>query len=176
MTTLTILRYPDPRLHKVAARVAHVDDKIRKLIKDMAATMYAAPGVGLAATQVDVHLRVIVIDVSETHDQLRVFVNPEIIAASGQSDCEEGCLSVPGVYEKVARAERVTVRALDGEGREFDLDASGLLAVCIQHEMDHLEGKVFVEKLSRLKQNRILARLKKHGRRATEPAGGRLAL
>ena len=176
MTTLTILRYPDPRLHKVAAKVAHVDDKIHKLIKDMAATMYAAPGVGLAATQVDVHLRVIVIDVSETHDQLRVFVNPEIIAASGQSDCEEGCLSVPGVYEKVARAERVTVRALDAGGREFDLDADGLLAVCIQHEMDHLEGKVFVEKLSRLKQGRILARLKKQGRRAVEPDARRLAL
>jgi peptide deformylase len=176
MASLGILRYPDPRLHKVAARVTRVDDKIRKLIKDMADTMYAAPGVGLAATQVDVHLRVIVIDVSETHDQLRVFVNPEIVAASGQSDCEEGCLSVPGVYEKVTRAGRVTVRALDAEGREFDLDADGLLAVCIQHEMDHLEGKVFVEKLSRLKQRRILARLKKQGRRAAEPDARRLAL
>jgi len=176
MATLAILRYPDARLHQVAAKVQRVDDKMRKLIKDMAATMYAAPGVGLAATQVDVHLRVIVIDVSETHDQLRVFVNPEIVAASGQSDCEEGCLSVPGVYEKVARAERVTVRALDADGREFTLDADGLLAVCIQHEMDHLEGKVFVEKLSQLKKNRILARLKKQGRRATEPAAGRLAL
>jgi len=176
MASLSILRYPDPRLHKVAARVARVDDKIRKLIKDMAETMYAAPGVGLAATQVDVHLRVIVIDVSDTHDQMRVFVNPEIVAASGQSDCEEGCLSVPGVYEKVMRAERVTVRALDAEGREFDLAADGLLAVCIQHEMDHLEGKVFVEKLSRLKQGRILARLKKQGRRATQPDARRLAL
>jgi peptide deformylase len=176
MAPLSILRYPDPRLHKVAARVARVDDKIRKLIKDMANTMYAAPGVGLAATQVDVHLRVIVIDVSDTHDQLRVFVNPKIVAASGQSDCEEGCLSVPGVYEKVMRAERVTVRALDAEGREFDLDADGLLAVCIQHEMDHLEGKVFVEKLSRLKQGRILARLKKQGRRDAQPDARRLAL
>jgi len=176
MAILTILRYPDARLHQVAAKVQRVDDKIRNLIKEMAATMYAAPGVGLAATQVDVHLRVIVIDVSETHDQLRVFVNPEIDVASGQSDCEEGCLSVPGVYEKVARAERVTVRALDADGREFTHDADGLLAVCIQHEMDHLEGKVFVEKLSRLKKNRILARLKKQGRRATEPAAGRLAL
>lgn len=176
MTSLSILRYPDPRLHQVAARVARVDNKIRKLIKDMADAMYAAPGVGLAATQVDVHLRVIVIDVSDTHDQLRVFVNPEIIAASGQSDCEEGCLSVPGVYEKVMRAGRVTVRALDAEGREFDLDADGLLAVCIQHEMDHLEGKVFVEKLSRLKQGRILARLKKQGRRAPQPDARRLAL
>lgn len=176
MASLSILRYPDPRLHKVAARVTHVDDKIRKLIKDMADTMYAAPGVGLAATQLDVHLRVIVIDLSDTHDQLRVFVNPEIVAASGQSDCEEGCLSVPGVYEKVMRAGRVTVRALDAEGREFDLDADGLLAVCIQHEMDHLEGKVFVEKLSRLKQGRILARLKKQGRRAEQPDARRLAL
>lgn len=176
MASLSILRYPDPRLHKVAARVTRVDDKIRKLIKDMSDTMYAAPGVGLAATQVDVHLRIIVIDVSDTHDQLRVFVNPEIIAASGQSDCEEGCLSVPGVYEKVMRAGRVTVRALDAEGREFDLDADGLLAVCIQHEMDHLEGKVFVEKLSRLKQGRILARLKKQGRRETQPDARRLAL
>lgn len=176
MATLSILRYPDPRLHKIAARVPHVDDKIRNLIKDMSDAMYAAPGVGLAATQVDVHLRVIVIDISATHDQLKVFVNPEIVAASGQSDCEEGCLSVPGVYEKVMRAERVTVRALDAAGREFTLEADGLLAVCIQHEMDHLEGKVFVEKLSRLKQGRILARLKKQGRRAAEPDARRLAL
>jgi len=176
MSLLPILRYPDPRLHTVAASVHHVDDKIRKLIKDMSDTMYAAPGVGLAATQVDVHLRVIVIDVSETHDQLRVFVNPEIVAATGESDCEEGCLSVPGVYEKVTRAERVAVRALDAEGREFILEADGLLAVCIQHEMDHLEGKVFVEKLSRLKQNRILARLKKQGRQSAAPEARRLAL
>jgi len=176
MAALSILRYPDSRLHTVAAKVAQVDDKIRKLINDMAEAMYAAPGVGLAATQVDVHLRVIVIDISSTHDQLRVFVNPELLAASGQADCEEGCLSVPGVYEKVTRAERVTVRALDGDGREFTLEADGLLAVCIQHEMDHLEGKVFVEKLSRLKQGRILAWLKKQDRRAAEPDARRLAL
>ncbi len=176
MALLPILRYPDPRLHAVAARVRHVDEKIRKLIKDMSDTMYAAPGVGLAATQVDVHQRVIVIDVSDTHDQLRVFVNPEILAAAGESDYDEGCLSVPGVYEKVTRAERVTVRALDAEGREFTLEADGLLAVCIQHEMDHLEGKVFVEKLSRLKQNRILARLKKQDRQSAEPDARRLAL
>jgi len=176
MAALSILRYPDSRLHTVAANVTQVDDKIRKLINDMAEAMYAAPGVGLAATQVDVHLRVIVIDISSTHDQLRVFVNPELLAASGQADCEEGCLSVPGVYEKVTRAERVSVRALDGDGREFTLEADGLLAVCIQHEMDHLEGKVFVEKLSRLKQGRILARLKKQDRRATEPDARRLAL
>jgi peptide deformylase len=175
MSLLSILQYPDPRLHTVAAKVTRVNDKIRKLINDIVQTMYAAPGVGLAATQVDVHLRIIVIDISGAHDQLKVFVNPEIIAASGQSDLEEGCLSVPGVYDKVARAERITVRALDAEGREFTLDADGLLAVCIQHEMDHLEGKVFVEKLSRLKQNRILTRIKKQGRRA-EPDARRPAL
>jgi peptide deformylase len=166
MALLTILRYPDPRLHKVAAKVDRVDDKIRKLIKDMADTMYAAPGVGLAATQVDVHKRVIIIDTSETRDQLNVFVNPEIVAASGEADCEEGCLSVPGVYEKVRRAERITVCALNAAGEAYTLEAQGLLAVCIQHEMDHLEGKVFVEYLSRLKQNRILAKLRKQERKA----------
>ncbi len=166
MALLPILRYPDPRLHKLAAKVDRVDDKIRKLIKDMADTMYAAPGVGLAATQVDVHKRVIIIDTSETRDQLNVFVNPEIVAASGEADCEEGCLSVPGVYEKVRRAERITVRALNAAGEAYTLEAQGLLAVCIQHEMDHLEGKVFVEYLSRLKQNRILAKLRKQERKA----------
>ncbi len=165
---MPILRYPDPRLHKVAARVERIDDEIRKLINDMAETMYAAPGVGLAATQVDVHLRVIVIDISENRNQLRVFVNPELISASGVADREEGCLSVPEVYEKVRRAERVTVRAQDAEGRSYTLEAEGLLAVCIQHEMDHLEGKVFVEKLSRLKQSRLRARLKKQERRPVE--------
>jgi peptide deformylase len=166
MALLTILRYPDPRLLKVAAKVDRVDDKIRKLIKDMAETMYAAPGVGLAATQVDVHKRVIIIDTSETRDQLNAFVNPEIVAASGEADCEEGCLSVPGVYEKVRRAERITVRALNAAGEAYTLEAQGLLAVCIQHEMDHLEGKVFVEYLSRLKRNRILAKLRKQERKA----------
>jgi peptide deformylase len=170
------LHYPDPRLHQVAARIERVDDEIRKLISDMAETMYAAPGVGLAATQVDVHLRVIVIDLSETRDQLRVLVNPELVSASGVADREEGCLSVPEVYEKVQRAERVTVRALDAEGRPYALEAEGLLAVCIQHEMDHLEGKVFVEKLSRLKQNRIRARLKKQERRQPAPEAGRPVL
>lgn len=142
----------------------------------MAETMYAAPGVGLAATQVDVHLRVIVIDVSESRDQLRVFINPELVAASGEVEVEEGCLSVPGVYEKVRRAERVTVRALDAGGEPFTLEAKGLLAVCIQHEMDHLEGIVFVEKLSRLKQSRIRARLMKQERRPVEPEARRLVL
>jgi len=166
MALLPILQYPDPRLHKIAAPVPRVDDKIRKLIKDMAETMYAAPGIGLAATQVDVHLRVIVIDISETHDQLQVFINPEIIRAEGEEICEEGCLSVPGVYEKVTRSAVVTVRALDEQGKSREIEADGLLAVCIQHEMDHLIGRVFVEKLSRLKQQRITARLAKQQRRA----------
>jgi len=168
---MPILRYPDRRLHKVALPVERVDDAIRKLIKDMAETMYAAPGVGLAATQVDVHKRVIVLDTSETRDQLHVFVNPEVVAASGEADCEEGCLSVPGVYEKVRRAQCVTVRALNGAGEPYTLRAEDLLAVCIQHEMDHLEGKVFVEYLSRLKQNRILAKLKKQERKAGHSPG-----
>jgi peptide deformylase len=142
----------------------------------MAETMYNAPGVGLAATQVDVHVRLIVIDLSETRDQLHVFINPEQVSAEGEAEREEGCLSVPGVYEKVRRAERVTVRALDAAGQPFTLEATDLLAVCIQHEMDHLEGKVFVEKLSRLKQGRILARLRKQERRAVEPGARRLAL
>ena len=166
MALLPILRYPDPRLHKVAIKVSQVDDRIRKLIKDMAETMYAAPGVGLAATQVDVHERVVIVDISETRDQLNILVNPEIVAASGEADCEEGCLSVPGVYEKVRRAERIQVRALNAAGEPYTLEAQGLLAVCIQHEMDHLEGKVFVEYLSRLKQHRILAKLRKQERKA----------
>ena len=166
MAILPILQYPDPRLHKVAQPVARVDDEIRKLVRDMAETMYAAPGVGLAATQVDVHKQVIVIDVSPTHDQLKVFINPEILETRGTSDVEEGCLSVPGVFEKVTRAEWVRVRALDADGEPFELEADGLLAVCIQHEMDHLKGKVFVEYLSPLKRRRILARIRKLERRA----------
>jgi len=166
MAILPILRYPDPRLHKIAAPVRRVDDKIRKLIKDMADTMYAAPGIGLAATQLDVHLRVIVIDISETRDQLVALVNPELLEATGEADCEEGCLSVPGIYEKVRRAQRIKVRAWSTEGEFQTVEAEGLLAVCIQHEMDHLVGKVFVEYLSRLKQQRIAARLKKQLRQA----------
>ena len=165
MALLRILQYPDPRLKTVARKVAVVNDEIRRLIKDMAETMYAAPGVGLAATQVDVHQRVIIVDSAETHDQLKVFINPEIIASGGISDCEEGCLSVPGIFEKVRRAEHITVRALDRHGKTFQFDAAGLLAVCIQHEMEHLEGKVFVEHLSRLKRQRILAKLKKQQQR-----------
>jgi peptide deformylase len=166
MAVLTILRYPDPRLEKVAKPVEQVDDSIRQLVRDMAETMYAAPGIGLAATQVDVHKRVIVLDVSDTRDQLVVLINPEILAREGEQECEEGCLSVPGVYDVVKRAEKVKVRALDRDGRLYELAADGLLAVCIQHEMDHLEGKVFDEYLSRLKQARIRAKLQKQERRS----------
>jgi len=164
MALLPILHYPDPRLHKVARPVTSVTDSTRQLIRDMAETMYAAPGIGLAATQVDVHEQIIVIDVSETHDELKVFINPELVRAEGEEVSEEGCLSVPGIYEKVKRAERVTVRALDEHGKPFELEAEGLLAVCIQHEIDHLRGKVFVEYLSHLKQTRIRAKLKKQQR------------
>lgn len=166
MALLPILHYPDPRLHKVAAKVSQVDHEIRKLINNMAETMYAAPGIGLAATQVDVHKRIIVIDISETRDQLRVFINPELLETSGEADHEEGCLSVPGVFEKVRRAASIKIRALDRDGKPYTLEAQDLLAVCIQHEMEHLEGKVFVEHLSRLKQQRILNRLRKHMRQA----------
>jgi peptide deformylase len=166
MALLPILHYPDPRLHKIAVPVKRVDDKIHKLIKDMAETMYAAPGIGLAATQVDVHQRLLVIDISETRDRLQVFINPEIISAEGEAECEEGCLSVPGIFEKVTRAAKVTVSALDEHGQQRTLQAEGLLAVCIQHEMDHLVGRVFVEKLSRLKQQRIVAKLSKQQRQS----------
>jgi len=161
MAILKILQYPDPRLHKIAKKVEQVDEATRKLVRNLAETMYAAPGVGLAATQVDVHEQVIVADVSEERNKLMVFINPEIIAASGEEECEEGCLSVPGIYETVRRAEKVTVRALDEKGKPFTLEAEGFLAVCIQHEIDHLHGKVFVEYLSQLKQTRIRAKLKK---------------
>jgi peptide deformylase len=161
MAILKILQYPDERLHKIATKVIAVTDSTRKLIKDMAETMYAAPGVGLAATQVDVHQRIIVVDTSESNNNLLVFINPEIISMHGESDCEEGCLSVPGIYDKVRRAERITVKAQNAKGEVFTLEAAGLLAVCIQHEMDHLLGKVFVEYLSQLKQTRIRSKLKK---------------
>ncbi len=164
MAKLSILHYPNPRLHTIARPVEAVDARIRKLVDDMAETMYAAPGIGLAATQVDVHERVVVIDISETHDDLRVFINPEIVACSGRAEGEEGCLSVPGVFDRVTRAERVTVRALDRDGKPFELEAEGLLAVCIQHELDHLQGRVFVDYLSTLKRNRIRTRLQKQAR------------
>ena len=166
MSQLHILRYPDARLHKIAAPVAEVDDGIRSLVADMAETMYAAPGVGLAATQVDVHKQVIVIDASETRDKLLTLINPEILSAMGEADCEEGCLSVPGIYEKIARAEHIVVRALGLDGESFTMEAESLLAVCIQHEMDHLKGRVFVEYLSRLKQTRIRAKMQKQQRQS----------
>jgi peptide deformylase len=165
MAILNILRYPDARLHKVAKPVTDFGERLQKLAADMAETMYDAPGVGLAATQVDVHERVVVIDVSETHDQLLVFVNPEVTWASEEKQVyEEGCLSVPGIYDGVERPARVKVKALDQFGKEFELEADGLLAVCIQHEMDHLMGKVFVEYLSPLKRNRIKSKLLKEER------------
>ncbi|MCA3216973.1 MAG: peptide deformylase [Burkholderiales bacterium] len=162
MAKLAILEYPDPRLTKVAQPVTVFDAKLRQLAADMAETMYAAPGVGLAATQVDQHIRLIVIDVSEGKDDLVTFVNPEIVWASPEmAVCEEGCLSVPGIYDEVERPAKVRVKAQDVEGKGFELDCEGLLAVCIQHEMDHLRGKVFVEKLSLLKRERIKAKLRK---------------
>jgi peptide deformylase len=161
MAIRPILQYPDERLHQIAEPVGLVTDDIRELVHDMAETMYAAPGIGLAATQLNVHKRVIVIDTSETRDQLLVFIDPEIVSQSGSIECEEGCLSVPGIFETVRRSERIVVCALDREGRPLELEAEGLLAVCIQHEMDHLRGRVFVEYLSRLKQSRIVAKLRK---------------
>ena len=164
MPLLPILRFPDPRLKMVAAPVKIIDDSIKRLARDMAETMYEAPGIGLAATQVDVHLRVVVIDISETRDQLLVLINPEVVESDGSQVCEEGCLSVPGIYDKVERAENVIVRYLDLEGVERKIDADGLLAVCLQHEIDHLDGKVFVEHLSLLKQTRIKAKLAKQAK------------
>ena len=166
MSILNILRYPDARLHKIAAPVTVFDAFLRKLANDLAETMYAAPGVGLSASQVDVHKQLIVVDVSERRDSLITLVNPEIIEGYGESDIEEGCLSVPGIYDTVPRAERVKVRAWDANGKAFILEAQGLLAVCIQHEMDHLKGKVFVEYLSQLKQTRVRARLAKQLRKS----------
>jgi peptide deformylase len=165
MASLTILRYPDPRLHTVAKPVAAVDERIRRLVDDMLETMYASDGVGLAATQVDVHERLIVMDTSEQHDQPVVLINPEIVKRSDEMAVnEEGCLSVPQIYDRVERHARVTVRALDRDGQSFDLDAEGLTAVCVQHEMDHLLGKVFVEYLSLLKRDRIRTKMLKKTR------------
>lgn len=161
MALLNILHYPDERLHKVAKPIATVDDEVRRLIDDMIETMYASKGVGLAATQVNVHRRLIVIDVSEDKTGATAFINPEFLLKQGETEYEEGCLSVPGIYETVQRAERVKVRALDRDGKPFELEADGLLAICLQHEVDHLDGKVFVEYLSTLKQNRIRTKMKK---------------
>lgn len=164
MALLEILHYPDKRLRTVAKPVAMVDDNIRKLVDDMFETMYAAPGIGLAATQVNVHQQVIVIDISEQKDQPLCLINPQIIAEEGTERCEEGCLSVPEIYETVERAEKITVRALDRDGNEFTREADGLLAVCIQHEIDHLKGKLFVDYLSPLKFQRVKKRLLKSQR------------
>ena len=165
MAKLTILEFPDPRLRTRAAPVAAVDDSIRTLIDDMLETMYAAPGIGLAATQVNVHQRVLVADVSQEQDQPLAFVNPEIIERDGKTEAEEGCLSVPGIFDKLTtRSARIRVRALDRDGKPFELDADGLLAVCIQHEIDHLEGKLFVDYLSELKRTRIRKKLEKERR------------
>lgn len=165
MAKLDILTYPDPRLHTVAKPVAVVDDRIRQLVKDMAETMYEAPGIGLAATQVNVHEQVVVIDISESRDELMVFINPEVVWASDNRKVwEEGCLSVPEVYDRVERPDQVRVRALNEKGETFEIEADDLLAVCIQHEIDHLRGKVFVEYLSPLKLNRIKSKLQKRTR------------
>jgi peptide deformylase len=164
---LDILEYPDPRLRKIAAPVPVVTAEVRKLVRDMAETMYAAPGVGLAAPQVNIPKSVIVIDVSEARDDLRVLINPEIVAADGEAEGEEGCLSVPGYFDTVRRAARITVRAQDAQGQPFELAAEGMLAACIQHEMDHLVGKVFVDYLSSLKRARLVAKLRKRQRIAS---------
>lgn len=164
MAILKILHYPDARLHKLAKPVQEITEATRKLVHNMAETMYAAPGIGLAANQVDVHQQIIVIDISETHDDLLVLINPELLASSGEVEREEGCLSVPGIYDNVTRAEHVSVRALDLQGKSFTLKADGLLARCVLHEMDHLKGKVFVEYLSQLKQSRLRAKIMKHRR------------
>jgi peptide deformylase len=155
MAILEILNYPDPRLHTVAKPVKEVDANIKRLIENMAETMYAAPGIGLAATQVNQHIQLLIIDTSEEKNQLQVFINPKIIEKDGEREYEEGCLSVPGIYDTVTRAAHIKVEALDKNGKPFTVEAEGLLAVCIQHEMDHLLGKVFVEYLSPLKRTRI---------------------
>lgn len=164
MALRPIIHYPDVRLRRVAAPVTRVDGDIVQLIDDMTETMYHAPGIGLAAIQVDVPKRVVVIDISPERNDLRIFVNPEIVARDGAYIMEEGCLSVPGVYETVQRSQHIRVKALDRQGQAFELDAEGLLAVCIQHEIDHLDGKVFVDYLSRLKQQRIRKKLEKNQR------------
>jgi peptide deformylase len=165
MAKLTILEFPDPRLRTRAAPVAAVDAAVRTLIDDMVETMYAARGVGLAATQVNVHQRVLVADVSEERNRPLVFVNPEVIERDGKTEAEEGCLSVPGIFDKLTtRSARIVVRALGRDGKPFELEADGLLAVCIQHEMDHLEGKLFVDYLSELKRTRIRKKLEKERR------------
>ena len=171
MAILSILKYPDARLHKIAKPVQEVDDRVRQIVKDMTETMYDAQGIGLAATQVDIHERIVVIDISEERNDLLVLINPQITARSDDKTVyEEGCLSVPGIYDKVERASEITVEALNEQGEKFSLEADGLLAICIQHELDHLVGKVFVEHLSSLKQNRIRTKIKKAEREAKREA------
>ena len=166
MSIRGILHYPDPRLRRQASPVPAVTDDVRRLVDDMAATMYDAPGIGLAAIQVNEPWRIVVIDISPTRDQLQVFINPEILSRDGEQELEEGCLSVPGIYEPVMRAHHIRVRALDRDGQPFEIEAEDLLATCIQHEIDHLDGKVFVDHLSRLKQSRIRKKLEKQQRLA----------
>lgn len=172
MAILDILHFPDPRLRKHAEPVTEVDDAIRKIVDDMFETMYTAPGIGLAATQVNIQKRIIVVDVSKDQDQPMVFINPEILERRGEEEMEEGCLSVPGFYETVRRADAVRVRALGRDGKPFEIEADGLLAVCIQHELDHLEGKLFVDYISPLKRQRIKAKLEKQARQGTLPKIG----
>jgi len=168
MAKLEILHFPDSRLRTKARPVSKVDDEVRRLVDDMFETMYAAPGIGLAAVQVNVHKRVVVIDLSREQNEPQVFINPEILERDGEEEMDEGCLSVPGIYERVKRAERIRVRALDRDGQPFELEADGLLAVCVQHEIDHLDGKLFVDYLSQLKRNRIRKKLEKQARLGTE--------
>ncbi len=169
MTTLNILHFPDPRLRNVAQPVEQVDDDVRQLVDDMFETMYAAPGIGLAAIQVNVARRIVVIDISEDKNQPLCLINPELLELDGVEEMEEGCLSVPGVFERVERAERIKVRALNRDGDPFEFDADGLLAVCIQHEIDHLDGKLFVDYLSQLKRTRIRKKLEKEQRQSPQP-------
>jgi peptide deformylase len=176
MTKLAILEYPDPRLRTKAAPVSHVDDALRHLIDDMLETMYAKNGVGLAATQVDVHRRLLVLDVSDERNRPLVLINPEITHADGRAIGEEGCLSLPGIYDKVERATQIRVRALDRNGQGFEMTAQDMLAVCIQHEIDHLEGRVFVDHLSELKRQLIRRRMEKERRQRSSPSGGRASV
>ncbi|MGA2841010.1 MAG: peptide deformylase [Steroidobacteraceae bacterium] len=175
MTKHAILEYPDPRLRKTAAPVGVVDDAVRQLAADLLETMYAAKGVGLAATQVDVHRRVLVLDVSEERNQPMVFINPELLSAEGRGPGEEGCLSLPDIYDKVQRATHIRVRALGRDGNPFEIDADGLLAVCLQHEMDHLDGKLFVDYLSELKRQLIRRRLEKERKQRSSGSEARVA-
>ena len=176
MAILDILHFPDTRLRNVARPVKEVDDSVRKLIDDMFETMYEAPGIGLAATQVNQPRRVIVVDISEERNQPLALVNPEILEKQGEEEMDEGCLSVPGIYEKVQRAERVRVRALDRDGKPYEMELDGLLAVCVQHEIDHLDGKLFVDYLSNLKRQRIRKKLEKEARLAGDKTQGRRAI